>query len=154
MYPEFARNQLFGRDTQKSNGSNSNLSGDAGDMANAANNRTRQSPSDPVKNEYDEESPPDGGGMDAASVPRSFDSSENCAMEGFGSRRSRRGKIKVSDFVDTPATKLKRFLAQPAPTKEYDSHLNADIGLNEPIAEVFEKTTVMLADIEGFTAWW
>mmetsp|Transcript_12061 Transcript_12061/g.27486 ORF Transcript_12061/g.27486 Transcript_12061/m.27486 type:complete len:1731 (+) Transcript_12061:313-5505(+) len=153
LYPEFARNQLFGRDTQKSNGSNSNLSGDAGDMANAANNRTRQSPSDPVKNEYDEESPPDGGGMDAASVPRSFDSSENCAMEGFGSRRSRRGKIKVSDFVDTPATKLKRFLAQPAPTKEYDSHLNADIGLNEPIAEVFEKTTVMLADIEGFTAW-
>lgn len=154
LFPEFARNQLFGRGTQKSNVSSNNLSSDvAGDMANAAKNRTRPSP---VRNEYDEEAPPDRGG-DAAAVGsslRSFDSGENSAVEGSGGKRAKGLKIKVSDFVDTPATKLRRFLAQPAPTKEDDSHINAEIGLHEPIAEVFEKTTVMLADIDGFTAWW
>lgn len=62
-------------------------------------------------------------------------------------------KSKVSDFVDTPATQLKRFLAHPMPGRD-DYNLCTEIGEVEPIAEVFEKTTVMLADIEGFTAWW
>ena len=62
-------------------------------------------------------------------------------------------RSKVSDFVDTPATQLKRFLAHPMPSKEYDFNLCTNFE-REPIAEVFEKTTVMLADIEGFTAWW
>ena len=63
-------------------------------------------------------------------------------------------KSKVSDFVDTPATQLKRFLSLPMHSREYDYNLCTEIGEREPIAEVFEKTTVMLADIEGFTAWW
>lgn len=143
LYPEFARNQLFGGD--KSTASNDIL-----DMASPASDGRSPSP-DPIKNDYDEEAPPDRGGVDPAAVHRPFDSGDYCEVR----RGSAKGlKIKVSDFVDTPATKLKRFLAQPQPTKEYDSHLNADIGMSEPIAEVFEKTTVMLADIVGFTAWW
>lgn len=63
-------------------------------------------------------------------------------------------KSKVSDFVDTPATQLKRFLAHPMPSREYDYGLCTEIAEIDPIAEVFENTTVMLADIEGFTAWW
>lgn len=88
--------------------------------------------------EYDEEDPRIVDGQQlAASVQR------------------RKGlKSKVSDFVDTPATQLKRFLNHPMPSKEYDYNLYTEIGEMEPIAEVFEKSTVMLADIEGFTAWW
>lgn len=78
--------------------------------------------------------------------------------EGGGGRRdslSRKKalKSKVSDFVDTPATQLRRFLSHPMPSREYDYNLCNEIGEVDPIAEVFEKTTVMLADIEGFTAW-
>lgn len=63
-------------------------------------------------------------------------------------------KSKVSDFVDTPATQLKRFLSHADSGKDSDYNLCMEIGEMEPIAEVFENTTVMLADIEGFTAWW
>lgn len=63
-------------------------------------------------------------------------------------------KSKVSDFVDTPGMQLKRFLSHPTSSRDYDYNLCMEIGDMEPIAEVFEKTTVMLADIEGFTAWW
>jgi len=88
--------------------------------------------------EYDEEDPQVVGGTSVLSA----------------SVQKRKGlKSKVSDFVDTPATQLKRFLNHPMPSREYDYNLCTEIGEMEPIAEVFEKTTVMLADIEGFTAW-
>jgi len=69
------------------------------------------------------------------------------------SYRTKSLKMKVSDFVDTPTTQLRRFLNHPAPSREYDYNLNTPIIELDPIAEVFERTTVMFADIAGFTAW-
>lgn len=63
-------------------------------------------------------------------------------------------KSKVSDFVDTPGMQLKRFLSHPTSSRDYDYNLCMEIGDMEPIAEIFENTTIMLADIDGFTAWW
>ena len=65
----------------------------------------------------------------------------------------RKRKLKVSDLVDTPANQLKRFLSHPIPSKNYDLNLVSELDVMDPIAEVFENTTVMIADIEGFTAW-
>jgi len=65
----------------------------------------------------------------------------------------RKLKLKVSDLVDTPANQLKRFLSHPIPSKSYDLNMVSELEVMDPIAEVFENTTVMIADIEGFTAW-
>ena len=66
----------------------------------------------------------------------------------------RKLKLKVSDLVDTPANQLRRFLSHPTiPSKSYDLNMVSELDVMDPIAEVFENTTVMIADIEGFTAW-
>lgn len=70
------------------------------------------------------------------------------------SNNRRKLKLKVSDLVDTPANQLKRFLSHPIPSKNYDLNMVSELDIMDPIAEVFENTTVMIADIEGFTAWW
>lgn len=82
------------------------------------------------------------------------DSTQQYDPEDPSYRRKGSIKSKVSDFVDTPGMQLKRFLSHPTSSRDYDYNLCMEIGEMEPIAEIFEKTTVMLADIEGFTAWW
>jgi len=74
----------------------------------------------------------------------------SAANEGASKRKL---KLKVSDLVDTPANQLKRFLSHPIPSRSYDLNMVSELDVMDPIAEVFENTTVMIADIEGFTAW-
>ena len=125
LYPEFVRDNLFRSESARDKEMQK-------DVAKAVSAVTGTDSTQ----QYDEEDPP---------VIRSVLT---------GSAPKRRGlKSKVSDFVDTPATQLKRFLNHPIGSKEYDYGLYTEIEM-DPIAEVFEKTTVMLADIEGFTAWW
>lgn len=92
---------------------------------------------------------PDQIGTDVANTDSSHHDEENPRMLD----RKRGLKSKVSDFVDTPGMQLKRFLAHPTSSRDYDYNLGMEIAEMEPIAEIFEQTTVMLADIEGFTAW-
>ncbi|KAL7547034.1 LOW QUALITY PROTEIN: hypothetical protein ACHAWF_010347 [Thalassiosira exigua] len=141
LYPQFVRDNLFRPEGQhiRSDDRGAAVCIEAGHTGSTK--------------EYDEEDPRSGSGNNdrALGLPTRR-SSEN---GGFGgeTRRKRGLKSKVSDFVDTPATQLRRFLTHPMPSHEYDYGLYREIGGVEPIAEVFEKTTVMLADIEGFTAW-
>lgn len=129
LYPQFVRDNLFGENRRnRTDGPPRAVSGDATKTKNSTQ-------------EYDEELP----GM----VNSGAADLKSCAV----TTRRKGLKSKVSDFVDTPATQLKRFLTHPMPSREYDYNLCTEIGEMEPIAEVFEKTTVMLADIEGFTAW-
>ncbi|KAL9179241.1 hypothetical protein ACHAXT_008531 [Thalassiosira profunda] len=125
LYPEFVRDNLFRSESARDKEMQK-------DVAKAVSAVTGTDSTQ----QYDEEDPP---------VIRSSVLT--------GSAPKRRGlKSKVSDFVDTPATQLKRFLNHPIGSKEYDYGLYTEIEM-DPIAEVFERTTVMLADIEGFTAW-
>lgn len=81
-----------------------------------------------------------------------FDEGPQYSSNDAGTKRKL--KLKVSDLVDTPANQLKRFLSHPSPGKSYDLNMAPELDVMDPIAEVFENTTVMIADIEGFTAWW
>lgn len=131
LYPQFVRDNLFGGEGNSSTSQKRKEGTPIGPDGPANTNSTQ---------EYDVEDP----------RIISVSESDRCA----GSTRRKGLKSKVSDFVDTPATQLKRFLTHPMPSREYDYNLCTEIGEMEPIAEVFENTTVMLADIEGFTAWW
>ena len=87
------------------------------------------------------------------SVTASTDEVEDQASSAANEPGKRKLKLKVSDLVDTPANQLKRFLSHPIPSKNYDLNMVSELDVLDPIAEVFENTTVMIADIEGFTAW-
>ena len=133
LYPQFVRDNLFGGEQSSAAAKRKdNASGGVNGQNGPAHTSSTQ--------EYDEEDARHGPSIITAV------STEPPRKKGL--------KSKVSDFVDTPATQLKRFLNHPMPSREYDYNLCMEIGEMEPIAEVFEKTTVMLADIEGFTAWW
>jgi len=87
------------------------------------------------------------------SVTASADEVEDTSLSAANEPNKRKLKLKVSDLVDTPANQLKRFLSHPIPSKNYDLNMVSELDVMDPIAEVFENTTVMIADIEGFTAW-
>jgi len=87
------------------------------------------------------------------SVTASADEVEDDPLSAANEPNKRKLKLKVSDLVDTPANQLKRFLSHPIPSKNYDLNMVSELDVMDPIAEVFENTTVMIADIEGFTAW-
>ncbi len=58
-------------------------------------------------------------------------------------------KNKGQNFVMHPKHQLKNFLANTSSAFE----LSEELSLNKPIADLFPHTTVLFADIVGFTAW-
>jgi hypothetical protein len=138
LFPTFIRGKMLGQDS-KSLHREESLRQNNSTAAVASQSSHIQSSQESVQR-YDEEAPAPVGGK-ALSYRAGTINKGN----------SRRRGLKLN--FDTPATQLKRFLTHPMPSREYDYNLSTSIIEMDPIAEVFENTTVMLADIEGFTAW-